>query len=154
MQWLSWETDPPFLLLGMTSCYVEHPFVQRRSAVLALSPSSLLPTPKPICWGRGWVQEKEQAFVLCKYCPAIAKTRDMSSTLSVTNPKHSTLAAQPYRLLWGKLTSSQPDLVATLMKSTSYILRVLPALFDLHRTILWRVSSISPVLQGPTQCNP
>lgn len=68
------------LLLGMASCHVEHPFVLLRSAVRALSLSSLLATPYPNCWGREWVQEREEPcviyspFMLCR-CSAIAQTR-------------------------------------------------------------------------------
>lgn len=68
-----------FLFLSTTLCSVEeYPFCQFGSAVLALSPTHLLPTPSLltrrsvcVCVCAEW--DTEKALTLCKHCSVIAK---------------------------------------------------------------------------------
>lgn len=62
------STFPELLLLNMVSDGMEYPSGQSGSAILTVSPGC-------ICWGRrGAEEEKETAFMLRRYCSAIAKT--------------------------------------------------------------------------------
>lgn len=85
---------PPFpelLLLNMMSYDMEHPFIQFRSAVLAVVLPSLLPIPSLPNGVGGRVGKK--ILMLCKCCSATGKTLVCCRQCFSTNPKHSTLWA-------------------------------------------------------------
>jgi len=86
-QQLLWKDYPLVLLLSMTSYGTEYPPGQLRSAVLAVTAPSLLPTPS-LLTGRA-KQDTETALTLCKHCSAIPKTL-VCYSVSVTNQKHHT----------------------------------------------------------------
>ena len=67
------SSSPSFLLLSMTSYGMGYPFGQLGSAVPAVSPPNLLPTPS-LLTGRA-EQQKEKASMLRRHCSATAKTR-------------------------------------------------------------------------------
>lgn len=64
---------PLFLLLSTVPYGVDHPFGQFRSAVLAMSPPSFLPTSSLLAEGTEWGRTVT-ASMLCKHCSAVAKT--------------------------------------------------------------------------------
>lgn len=55
------------LFLGMTSCHMEYPFGQFRSAILAVSPLTFL------CISCAEKYKKGKSLTYCKHCSVIAK---------------------------------------------------------------------------------
>lgn len=66
-------------------------FGQSGSAVLAVSPLSVLPTPSLLLGGREQHEKPKQALMPCKQCSVIPKTFMFINTAVVTNPNHSTI---------------------------------------------------------------
>ena len=87
-------SPPPPLLLAstaeQTSYGMEHPFGQLGSAVLAMSPHKLLPTPSLLAFGVGGVggQFGEMALMLWEHCPGVAKTLVCYQHLSSYKAEH------------------------------------------------------------------
>lgn len=96
---------PPILLLHMILYGIEYQysFGRFRSGVPAVFPQSFLWIPSLLITGAEGGMES--GLTLCKFCSAIANTsvcyEDWSQIQNIL----------PYKLLWRKLTPSQPDAV-------------------------------------------
>lgn len=123
------------LLLGLALCLMEHLFVQLRSAVLALSPSSLLLlslTPATYLLGQGLTGgESKKSLRAVQVLLSNSQNTGMPSTLLVRNLEQSTL-----RVAMRKADST-PATLPTHVYEEHFVYILFPDQ-SLIFTVLWR----------------